>query len=78
MDPVNPKVTAGAVGGAVGGGAAAVILIWLLQDSFGIPESSFTAERVVALTAIISGIFSFLSGWLKTHGVQISRENGGV
>ena len=63
---VNPKVHAGAAPAGVGGGGAAVLLIWLLQVAFNVPEASFTPERVVALTGACAWLGGYLGGWLKS------------
>ena len=62
---INPKVHAQAIGGTIGGGTLAVLLLWILQDGLGMSPASFTADRVVAITALCTGMVGWLSGYMK-------------
>ena len=63
---ISPKVHSGAASAAVGGGSAAVLLIWLLQSVVGVPEAQFTPDRVVALTSVLAWIGCYIGGYLKS------------
>jgi hypothetical protein len=67
MDAVNPKVTASAAGGAGFGGSLALLIIWYMKHH-GYSEADFSAEFVIALTAVLSGVAGFVSGWTKRAG----------
>lgn len=64
-EPISPKVHVGAASAAVGGGSAAVLLIWVMQGAFGMAEAQFTPERVAALTAACAWIGGYIGGYLK-------------
>ena len=66
-EPINSKVTASAVGGTVGGGTLAIVLIQILQKGFHVSPDWFTPEMVVVLTSLIGGLTAFASGWYKKH-----------
>lgn len=67
MQPVNSKVTAAAVGGAVTGGTVTAVVIQVLQRGFGVSPEWFTPEMVIVMTAAIVGGSAFVSGWLKKY-----------
>ena len=61
---ISPKVHVGAASAGVGGGVAAVLLIWIMQAA-GIPEAQFTPDRVAALTGACAWLGGYLGGYLK-------------
>ena len=61
---ISAKVHTGAASAGVGGGFAAVLLIWIMQAA-GVPEAQFTAERVVALTGALAWVGGYIGGYLK-------------
>lgn len=63
-EPISAKVHTGAASAGVGGGAAAVLLIWIMQW-VGVPEAQFTPERVVALTGALAWAGGYLGGYFK-------------
>lgn len=64
-DPINPKVHASSATAAVGGGSAAILLIWIMQAA-GIPEAQFTPDRVAALTAAMAWVGGYIGGYIKS------------
>jgi hypothetical protein len=64
---INPKVHAAAATATVGGGTAAVLLIWVMQDLMGIPEAKFTPDRVAALTGALAWAGGYIGGYLKSQ-----------
>lgn len=67
MDKIAPKVHASAATAGIGGGAAAVLLMWVMQDVIGIPEAKFTPDRVAALTAALAWLGGYVGGYLKSN-----------
>lgn len=63
-EPINPKVHAGAATAGVGGGVAAVLLIWAMQAA-GVPEAQFTPDRVAAITGACAWLGGYVGGYLK-------------
>lgn len=64
-EPINPKVHTGAASAGVGGGFAAILLIWLMQ-ALGVPAEQFTPERIVALTGACAWAGAYIGGYLKS------------
>lgn len=62
---INPKVHVGSASAGLGGGGAAVLLIWIMQ-SMGIAEAQFTPERVAALTGLCAWAGGYIGGYLKS------------
>lgn len=64
-EPISPKVHTGAATAGVGGGVAAILLIWIMQAA-GVPETQFTPERVTAITGACAWLGGYLGGYLKS------------
>lgn len=58
---VNPKVTAGAVGGAGIGGPLAIVFLYVLEE-LGLNPPDAVDQ---AITAIIVAAVGFAAGWLR-------------
>ena len=64
-EKINPKVHSASISGGAGGGAVAVILVWIMQ-AMGVPEAQFTPERIVALTSLCGVGASYIGGYFKS------------
>lgn len=61
---VNPKVTAGAVGGASIGGPLAIVLLYMLEE-LGLNPPDGVDQ---AITAIVVAAVGFVAGYMRPAG----------
>ena len=66
MEPINPKVTAAAAGGAVGG-VVVVGTIIEVAEYFGVPSAAWKPNTVMLLTALSGYVTSLVAGWFRKH-----------
>ena len=61
---IHPKVTSGTAGVGLGG-FLTIILFWIFEGA-GMSPDAFTADRIAAVTAVMSAIVGFVAGYMTS------------